>query len=210
MLEKTNARVNVINKNNFQQETVEVTAYYCRTCNRYYILERDYSILSNMGVICCQVIDLKDLNDDGYEYLRKKSLPGLYGYNVSKKAGLSAKERRLILDMIISNHVWSKNRCIGFIKWLIEKNCRKKNMDDAIAKWNSDIDYLRGGKNIILQTLKLEKYMFLSFLGAADAVSFFGRCYGCFDGFDAHFFSESLIFERGFHKAGVIIGQQKE
>ena len=72
-------------------------------------------------------------------------------------SGLSVKERRLILDMIISNHIWSRERCIEFIKWLIGKNCNRKNMHNAITKWNSDIDYLRGGNRYIPSDFKAGK-----------------------------------------------------
>ena len=157
VLDKINAHVNVINKKNYQKQVVEIPAYYCRTCNRYYILERDYDALKEMGIICCQVIELKDLKRDEYSYLAAKSLPMLYGYNVSKTSRLSEKERRLILDMIISNGIWSKARCIEFIGWLISKNCNRKNMASAIAKWNSDIDYLRGGNRYIPTDFKARK-----------------------------------------------------
>ncbi len=161
VLDKINARVKVVNRRNYQQQVVEIPAYYCRTCNRYYILERDYVALAKIGVICCQVIELKDLKNNGYAFLATKSLPMLYGYNVSKTGGLSAKDRRLILDMIISNNIWSRDRCISFIKWLIGKNCNRKNMEKAIEKWNSDIDYLRGGNRFIPSDIQVGK-MFVS------------------------------------------------
>ena len=149
ILEPVDAYVYVINKNSYTRELVSIKIYYCDTCNRYYILEREYNKLINSGILCCRVVDASTYNPDTYANLNEKSDLALYGYNVSKAVGLTEKERHMILDMVISSGVKSKESCIDFIRWLIRKRSNRANMEDAIAKWNSDIRYLQSGKRTL-------------------------------------------------------------
>ena len=158
VIERIRASIRIYNSKSLRIETVQINAYYCATCNRYYILEEDYEDLKERGTVCCRVVELKDLENLNHPGWAEKSILRLYGYSVAQKDNLSEKERRNILDFIIYNDIWDKERCIDFISWLVSNNSNRANMDLAIRKWNSDIMYLRQGhrppaKNFIIGTI---------------------------------------------------------
>ncbi len=146
IVEKVKASIYVISFDTGKKELHTVRAFYCETCNRYFILERDYENLKRLGAICCSVYSLDELSKINHPGWAQKSMLKIYGYSVSQKDDLSEKERRTILDMVVFNGILSKKRCIEYLEWFVRNASGKNNMDIAIKKWNSDIDYLRNGK----------------------------------------------------------------
>lgn len=145
-VEKVKASIYIINFDTGKKELHSIRAFYCDTCKRYYILETDYKKLKSIGSICCSVYSLNELGKINHPGWAKKSQLKIYGYSVSQKDGLSEKERRVILDMVVFNKILSRKRCIEYLEWFVGNASGKSNMDIAIKKWNSDIDYLRNGK----------------------------------------------------------------
>ncbi len=144
-VERIKAKLYVIPYRTGRKTLNEINAYYCSECNRYYILERDFIELREIGVICCRIVDIKELGKITHSGWAEISILRSYGYNVSKKDGLSDDERHQILDMIIANGIMTRERCIDFILWLVSRHSGRPNMTFAISKWNSDVDYLRNG-----------------------------------------------------------------
>ena len=146
IVKEINATVNILKRGTSHREAYVLKAYYCRNCNRCYILENEFIKLKRIGTICCKIINLNDLNQSGNWGWANQSILRQYGYTVNQSDNLSRIERQTILDLVISNEVMSRDDVIDFLEWLLNRNSGNRNMDQAIKKWNEDIDYLRGGK----------------------------------------------------------------
>ena len=159
-VEKVPAIVKVKDKYNHKIVEIEFDAYYCRTCNRYYILQEDYDKLITKGTPQCKVIDINYIPGPfGYP---EQSFLKMCGYSVDKKTGLSSKERKEILNSVIVNGIYTKERLISFLEWLIRQNASKPSMVDAVNKWENDILYLRDwerptGKPISIKGMFIQK-----------------------------------------------------
>lgn len=112
-----------------------------------------------IGAICCRVYSIKDLAKINETNWAPESILKMYGYNVSQKDELSDLERQTVLDMIIANDIMNKKRCISFLEWLIRQNSKRKHMEKAISKWNSDINYLRNGKHPHIDDFVVGKFL---------------------------------------------------
>lgn len=158
-VKKVRALVYVINYETHKKELQEIKAYYCDSCKRFYVMERTYKRLQHIGAICCRVYSLSELAKSSDTNWAPESVLKMYGYNVSQKEGLSDLERQTVLDMIISNEIMSKSRCIQFIEWLVRHNSARPHMDIAIKKWNRDIDYLRNGTRPIVDDFMVGRFL---------------------------------------------------
>lgn len=154
-VEKIKARIKILNFRTADMETIEFDAYFCATCNRYYILQSDYVKLFAKGIPQCEVFDIKA--KFGVEEYAEESIYRNHGYRVDEKTGLTARVRHCILDSMIENGVVTKESAISFIEWLIRRSPSNIKMEKAIMKWEEDVRYLRGnklkGKNIKIRNI---------------------------------------------------------
>lgn len=65
-----------------------------------------------------------------------------YGYNVSQTDGLSDKERRSILALLIDNKALSKNEIISYLDFFISQRVGRSSMELAISKWETDREFV--------------------------------------------------------------------
>ena len=142
-------------------EEYEIEAYFCSTCNRYYILEKDYIKLRNIGILLCRVTDSSDIKSN-FSSWAAESLLKQCGYSVAKDNDLSTKERHVILEFVIESGIMSKADVLSHLEWLVRQNSSRQNFKEAISKWNDDIMYLQGGKRLTGTDIKIrniiEKY----------------------------------------------------
>ncbi len=122
---------------------VERAAAYCRECNVYFIQNVIYESLKKLGTIMHQVITEKvylseKYMDNSYDLSDSSPLKRV-GYSVGRDRGLSALQRRTILEYVVDSHLLSKDRVISYLKFFIDFH---KNDYDAINSWKSDIDYI--------------------------------------------------------------------
>lgn len=145
---RVEALVAVQNAIGTHEETVE--AAYCVECDKYFILEHDYARLKQNGRICCRVITLEDLESNGGEYRdwAKESTLKIYGYSVNAKDNLTDNERQDVLSFIIENNIETENQVIQFLSWLIEQNKSRRNMENAVNKWERDINFVRNYQRV--------------------------------------------------------------
>ncbi len=146
---RINAIVRVMNSSGVIE--VELPAYYCRKCDRYYILESDYSQLKTYGYICCRVDTFESLMNPDYNYfgkLNEKSILMNYGYSVEKKKELSEEERHEILSFMIDNNILKKNKIIDYLNWFININKKQSNKQNAITKWKKDIEFIQAHQKV--------------------------------------------------------------
>lgn len=146
-VEKIKARVYVVDENG-ERKPREVVAWLCKDCKAYYIKKSMYKTLKGWGQILCNVYSANMFEElkKGYNpvLLQAESTLHRCGYNVGKKDDLSERARRRILESIIESGTLTKSEIIRHIGYLIERNEVKDNMDEALAKWRADRDWLRG------------------------------------------------------------------
>lgn len=144
-IEQVQAFVNVIDYwGEVSKKTVSVG--YCKECNCYFILERDFEQLKRYGLILCRIISEKiyrSVTVNAFD-LQAESLLHQAGYNVSASKNLSAVQRREILKRVVDSELYSINGLCSFLDYLIDKNLRvtTRDMSSAINKWSSDRDFI--------------------------------------------------------------------
>lgn len=146
--EELNAYVDVYKSDGVKRISVPVK--YCRNCNAYYISFAEYQKVTQNGRILCRVVSKKEYNqfikNRLFVDLDFQSILSIVGYTVSAGAGLTDKCRQEILKRAIESGVFSKNKAINHISFLIKLNEGKVTMQQAVEKWKKDREYLCGDK----------------------------------------------------------------
>ncbi len=146
----------------------KIDAFYCPTCNKYYILKDDFDSLRKRGGICCKIIEkpvkVTKVNEKEYYEQVEESIYHALGYSVDKQNGPSVKARRAVLDFIIDNGIRTQKQTIDYLGRRIRKNGRAKHMQDAKAEWKLDREYLMSDehdkrKKIIVDSIIFERHM---------------------------------------------------
>ena len=126
-----------------------VSAGFCKHCNCYFILERDYLRLRSLGLPLCRQITEKAYRENGDELfngegLNPQSVLNQIGYNVNANEDLSNTQRQDILSFAVETGLYTPSGICSFLDWLIDKNSRVSNRDmsDAIRKWTEDRNYI--------------------------------------------------------------------
>ncbi len=121
-------------------------ACYCRDCNLYFMRKYDYQQIKleakNAVMLCQEVTEEKYIRNPNIKYdLSDESILHKFGYNVSD--GMSDKNRRAILSMIIDRKILSKEniawRLAGYVRMRMYD---KEKFKSAIEKWNRDRDFV--------------------------------------------------------------------
>ena len=126
----------------------EIMAGYCQNCNQYYLLNREYDRLRMNYILLCRVIDsteptINKYNNDAFTELNKESILKQYGYTVNQEDGLSAIQRRTILEFLLVSNILTKSEICSHLDWLI--NTRTYNTAKyrlALKKWKEDRYYI--------------------------------------------------------------------
>lgn len=147
-LESIQALISVL-KYNGEVSNEIVSAGFCKHCNCYFILERDYLRLRSLGLPLCRQITEKAYRENGDELfngegLNPQSILNQIGYNVNANEDLSNTQRQDILSFAVETGLYTPSGICSFLDWLIDKNSRVSNRDmsDAIRKWTEDRNYI--------------------------------------------------------------------
>lgn len=152
-------------KINGRPQIANVDAWYCETCNVYYILHSTYDSIS--GIPICDVKDFRtgkiiscardyeNVIASDYETMLHK-----LGYNVSQKEGLSSQERHDILAQIVRKRQISKNEIISLLQYYIRRNENNDNMVLAVEKWSEDLVFIKqfkvqSGESIDVERIRI-------------------------------------------------------
>ena len=145
-LSSLRGRVSIITrKGKLFDTTFPIT--FCATCKKYFIREETYEKLRNQGILCCRIIEeVRDNQKSGsrgrYDDWNEESIIHQYGYNVNAKQNLSEKQRHKILSMIIEYRIQTKHQIIDFIQMQVDQRSGRPHMENAVAKWKRDIQFL--------------------------------------------------------------------
>lgn len=78
--------------------------------------------------------------------MSEQSILKIVGYTVNSNDDYSDDYRHNVLKYAIAEEIFTKEKAIRHISWLIKLNENKSNMEESVKKWRSDRDYLRGYK----------------------------------------------------------------
>lgn len=144
--------------------TEEVSAGYCKDCNKYFILEQDYKTVREKGVLLCQMINEKSYRqnqsiESAFSDLKPESILHQCGYNVNAVENLTTDQRQGILRRVIDNDLYTINGVLGFLNWLIDcnKSSGKRDMTTAIAKWQIDRDFVAKYQEELHRRVKVDR-----------------------------------------------------
>lgn len=135
-----------------QIHSYPTAAYYCESCETYFILQNDYNRVVEFAFPfrpLCVAIDQeqaqkhpdwhkKDWDNYWSKNLKDESIYHKYGYNVS--TGMTDKQRRSILVNMIENSIVTKMQTISFLGWLYDQ---KPGRVFAKRLWESDREFIR-------------------------------------------------------------------
>lgn len=143
-----------IRSNNISGSLVSFNAFYCSSCNKYYtttdVIERNFPLKKYPFI---------RLNFAGYSgnYRREESELMMYGYSV-RADGPSETERHNLLARLMTFDFLSKGRIVAIIRDHINYNGRRANMENAVKKWQDDLDFVQNfslSKQRMIQTNKV-------------------------------------------------------
>ena len=138
------AEIDVINKFG-EVSKKSINAYYCESCNLYFIYNKDYELLRKNYIPLCSIYEYNKWIE-GYNNgisFNQESLLHSFGYNVGAKEDLSEKQRRKILLFIIENGLINKHEIISLLNLFIDMRRNNPSQMNAIKKWQSDISFLK-------------------------------------------------------------------
>lgn len=142
-----------------------ITGTYCKTCNKYYIVESLFKEVLRFGMPNCN-IEIYDMLSEGYGYnqeLKEKSILKEFGYSVGKKENLTEKERQHILGYLIDYEILSKSRIISYLEYFIsQREYSTKDFSLAINKLQKDLnfvnEYRKGDfRKVFIKNIKIRK-----------------------------------------------------
>ena len=142
------ATVSVINRSG-KIERVKVAAGYCNTCNVFFIMEPMFNHIMNRGTPLCRVYEwskIENPSSEGTMDLAQQSLLRQYGYTVNATTNLSQLQRIHILEILVDSGIMTKSEIISYLSFFISQRKNNKNMQNAVAKWESDKEYISNYK----------------------------------------------------------------
>lgn len=127
-------------------ETYKIPAAYCKECDTYFVLKRDYKIAKSYGTILCPIIDLTQkgmAKNKGRNLSSSESRIHQLGYNVQRGNGYTKKQRQIILANIIENTNISKHEIESCILRPMSQHKNQLNYSDAVSAWREDIEFVK-------------------------------------------------------------------
>ena len=164
-IEEVTAEIDII-KHNGEVYKQKIPAFYCSECNLYFIYNNQYERIKRNGVPLCPIYEYnKYLNVLGNNMnLNQESLLHSFGYNVGSAEDLSSKQRQRILRFVVENGIIDKHKIIALLNYFIDMRKGQMKFNNAIKKWNDDINYLNLNKinlqrNIKISSIKISRAM---------------------------------------------------
>lgn len=137
-----------------------IPATFCKDCIRYSISESVFCDLKGKPI--CKVKWRNRKHEEEYKkgvriFDNPHSFLYKLGYNVQKQSRLTPNMRRQILVNAIKSHKLSKGQVCSYLEMFIKQKNGQPNMQDAIAKWQSDLQHIRTLKVSTNETIEVRK-----------------------------------------------------
>lgn len=130
--------------------TCTVPAAYCKECDTYFMLKKDYKIAKENGKILCPIIDF---THEGQKKNKNKNLSSSesrihqLGYNVQRGSNYTKEQRQLILANIMENTNISKHEIESCITRPMLQHKTQPNYTDAVLAWQQDLEFIKNYKS---------------------------------------------------------------
>lgn len=127
----------------------KIPAAYCKECDTYFVLKRDFKIAKSKGKILCPIIDL---TKEGVKKNKSKNLSSSesrihqLGYNVQRGSNYTKEQRQLILANIMENTNISKHEIESCIIRPMSQHKNQHNYADAVLAWQQDLEFVKNYK----------------------------------------------------------------
>lgn len=127
----------------------DIPAAYCKECDTYFVLKRDYKIAKSTGKILCPIIDLTyegEKKNKGRNLASSESRIHQLGYNVQRGSNYTREQRELILANIMENTNISKHEIESCITRPMMQHKTQPNYADAVLAWQQDLEFIKNYK----------------------------------------------------------------
>lgn len=126
--------------------TYNIPAAYCKECDAYFVLKKDYKIAKSNGKILCPIIDLtREVTQKSKTKNLSSSESRVHqlGYNVQKGSEYTKEQRQLILANIMENTNISKHEIESCITRPMMQHKNQANYADAVLAWQQDLEFVK-------------------------------------------------------------------
>lgn len=144
---------------NGHKQSQIIDTSFCFNCCRYTISESEFNRIKGKPICQIKWYDKKKNslnNTDTWDFNIQHSILYKLGYNVQKQSGLTPNMRRQILVNAIKSHKLSKGQICSYLEMFIKQKSGQSNMKDAVAKWRSDLQYIRNFKVDTNETIEVK------------------------------------------------------
>lgn len=134
---------------NGEVSTCSIPAAYCKECDTYFVLKKDYKIVKSSSKILCPIIDMtKDAKQKykGKNLASSESRIHQLGYNVQRGSNYTKEQRQLILANIIENTNISKHEIESCITRPMMQHKIQPNYAEAVLAWQQDLEFIKNYK----------------------------------------------------------------
>lgn len=126
---------------------IKIHASRCRKCNLVFIQKEYYLQLRKAHKF--MIADFCELSEDGHSIIPPGKFAAesplmLCGYTVNQTDNLSDDERHYILANVIFNGILNKTEIINYLEGFLVFNASKDSLHLAKAKWENDLEFIRG------------------------------------------------------------------
>lgn len=127
-----------------------IPAAYCKECDTYFVLKKDYKTAKLCGKILCPVIDLTKESEQKYKgknLASSESRIHQLGYNVQRGSNYTKEQREVILANIIENTNISKHEIESCIIRPMMQHKNQPNYAEAVLAWQQDLEFVKSYKH---------------------------------------------------------------
>lgn len=137
-----------------------VPAAYCKECDKYFMLKKDFDEVKKHGTILCEIIgsekSILHTNSKKYQSTYESRIHQL-GYNVQKEFGLTDNQREVILANIVENTNITTHEISSHIQRCINQHKKQLNYKDAVKSWQHDYEFISNYKHGDLPEVIIDK-----------------------------------------------------
>lgn len=164
--EDIQARVNILLRDG-DIRTYTIPAGYCKDCNKYFIRTDQFDNLRKIGILLCRMVHEKHIQNNTsynfYDTLSSESIMKQYGYSVSAKDDLTDIQRKQILIYLMESNIFSRQKIVNHLSWLIQQAQKRTDMISAVSKWTYDRSFVESyqmgsAKIVSMRSLRIRHY----------------------------------------------------
>ena len=84
-----------------------------------------------------------EAKDRSFSSLNPRSELNILGYSVGSASGMDRSQRQRLLRWIVDSRMLYKYEITSHLEWLINTRAGTPNMENPVAEWEADLNFLR-------------------------------------------------------------------